>query len=40
LLKLWLSDRPGAGVSAFDVRKLLRQIEEAQARLRQAIGRL
>lgn len=40
LLKLWLSDRPGAGASAFDVRKLLRQIEEAQAILRKAIGRL
>jgi hypothetical protein len=40
LLKLWLADRPGSGASAFDVRKLLRQIEAAQAILRQAIGRL
>ena len=33
LLKLWLSERPGAGASAFDVRKLLRQVEATQTLL-------
>jgi hypothetical protein len=40
LLKLWLSERPGAGASAFDVRKLLRQIEATQTVLQQTIRRL
>jgi hypothetical protein len=40
LLKLWLLERPGAGASAFDVRKLLRQIEAAQTLLQTAIKRL
>ena len=40
LLKLWLSERPGQGAAAFDVRKLLRQIEATQERLQTAIRRL
>jgi hypothetical protein len=40
LLKLWLSERPGAGASAFDVRKLLRQVETTQTLLQQTIKRL
>ena len=40
LLKLWLSERPGAGASAFDVRKLLRQVEATQTLLQTAIKRL
>jgi hypothetical protein len=40
LLKLWLSERPGEGASAFDVRQLLRQIERVQERLKAAIRRL
>jgi hypothetical protein len=40
LLKLWLSERPGVGASAFDVRKLLRQIEATQTLLQQTIKRL
>jgi len=40
LLKLWLSERPGEGASAFDVRKLLRQIEAIEERLKTAIRRL
>ena len=34
LLKLWLTARPGEGTSGFDVRKLLREIEAEQARLK------
>jgi Mobilization protein NikA len=37
LLKLWLSSRPGEGASAFDVRKLLREIEATQALLKRAV---
>ena len=40
LLKLWLSDRPGAGVAAFDVRRLLCEIEAAQGELRSLVKRL
>jgi mobilization protein NikA len=40
LLKLWLSSRPGEGANAFDVRKLLREIEATQALLKQAACRL
>lgn len=37
LLKLWLSTRPGEGVSTIDVRSLLRQIETLQIKLRNLI---
>jgi hypothetical protein len=40
LLKWWLSARPGEGAPAFDVRKLLREIEAAQAQLKQTVERL
>ena len=40
LLKLWLSERPGQGAAAFEVRKLLREIEAAQLRLKEVIARL
>ncbi len=40
LLKLWLSERPGAGAPAFDVRRLLGQIEATQLRLRALVRRL
>ena len=40
LLKLWLSDRPGTGAPAFDVRRLLGQIEATQLRLRSLVRRL
>lgn len=40
LLKLWLSDRPGTDVAAFDVRRLLREIEATQAGLRALVRRL
>jgi hypothetical protein len=40
LLKLWLVQKPGQGAPAFDVRRLLHQIEDAQARLKQLITRL
>ncbi len=40
LLKLWLSERPGSGASAFDVRRLLGQIEATQLRLRALVRRL
>ena len=39
LLKLWLSDRPGQGASTVDVRRLLREIEAAQADLRKLVER-
>ncbi len=37
LLKLWLSTRPGQGAKVIDVRRLLRDIEETQQRMRTAI---
>ncbi len=40
LLKLWLVHKPSQGAAAFDVRRLLRQIEDAQARLKEVIKRL
>lgn len=40
LLKLWLSDRPGTGASAFDVRRVLRDIEDTQVKLRDLVRRL
>ena len=40
LLKLWLTERPGQGASTADVRRLLQQIEEAQAELRRLVRRL
>lgn len=40
LLKLWLVEKPGQGVPAFDVRSLLREIEARQAQLREIIARL
>ena len=40
LLKLWLSERPGHGASAFDVRKLLREIEALQVELKDCIREL
>ena len=33
LLKLWLTDQPGRGVPARDIRNLLEQIEALQSRL-------
>jgi hypothetical protein len=40
LLKLWLSERPGQGASTLDVRRLLGEIEAAQAQLRKLMERL
>jgi hypothetical protein len=40
LLKLWLSTRPGEGAPTTDVRRLLREIEDTQARLRRLVQRL
>jgi hypothetical protein len=40
LLKLWLSERPGQGASTFEVRRLLGEIETAQARLAKLMERL
>jgi hypothetical protein len=40
LLKLWLSDKPGEGASTFEVRRVLRQIEDAQTELRQMVRQL
>lgn len=40
LLKLWLSEKPGVGASAFEVRQLLRKIEATQAELRAMVKRL
>lgn len=40
LLKLWLSEKPGQGAPVFDVRRLLREIEAAQARLKEIVRRL
>ena len=40
LLKLWLTDRPGEGAPTIEVRRLLQEIESAQAELRRLIQRL
>ena len=40
LLKLWLSQRPGEGAPTPDVRRLLKQIEDAQVQLRSLVQRL
>jgi hypothetical protein len=40
LLKLWLTERPGTGASTIEVRRLLEEIEGAQAELRRLIQRL
>ena len=40
LLKLWLVEKPGQGASTFEVRRLLRQIEEVQRQLREIVRRL
>lgn len=40
LLKLWLVEKPGQGTSTFEVRRLLRQIEELQHQLREIVRRL
>ena len=37
LLKLWLSARPAQGASITEIRRLLREIEAAQAELRRLI---
>jgi uncharacterized protein (DUF1778 family) len=37
LLKLWLSTKAGHGAKAIDVRRLLREIEETQKRMRALI---
>lgn len=40
LLKLWLTERPNVGASGFDVRRLLREIESTQAKLRGIVSHL
>lgn len=40
LLKLWLSEKPGQGAAAFDVRQVLRQIEALQGELKALVARL
>lgn len=40
LLKLWLVDRPGQGVSESDVRRLLDRIGELQEQLAEVVGRV
>jgi hypothetical protein len=40
LLKLWLVEKPGQGAPVFDVRRLLRQIEESQAQLKAIVAGL
>lgn len=40
LLKLWLSEKPGEGASTFEVRRVLRQIEDLQLKLRDHVRRL
>lgn len=40
LLKLWLVDRPGQGMSEAEVRRLLDRIGELQGRLAEAVGRV
>jgi len=40
LLKLWLVDRPGQGMSEVEVRRLLDRIGELQGRLAEVVGRV
>ncbi len=40
LLKLWLTERPGTGAPTIEVRRVLQDIEGAQAELRRLIQRL
>jgi hypothetical protein len=40
LLKLWLVDRPGRGMSEVEVRRLLDRIGELQGRLAEVVGRV
>lgn len=40
LLKLWLSEKPGQGTSTFEVRRVLRQIEDLQIQLKTLVRRL
>jgi hypothetical protein len=40
LLKLWLSEQPGRGVSGTDIRQLLDRIGAAQAKLAEIAGRV
>jgi len=40
LLKLWLVDRPGQGMSEAEVRGLLDRIGELQGRLAEVVGRV
>ena len=40
LLKLWLTDQPGRGVPARDIRSLLEQIEALQSRLVDIVAKL
>ena len=40
LLKLWLVDRPGQGMSEAEVRRLLDRIGELQGRLAEVVGRV
>ena len=40
LLKLWLVDRPGKGMSEVEVRRLLERIGDLQGRLADVVGRV
>ncbi len=40
LLKLWLADRPGQGMSEAEIRRLLDRIGELQGRLAEVVGRV
>jgi hypothetical protein len=40
LLKLWLTEQPGQGVSGTEIRQLLDRIGEAQAKLAEIAGRV
>jgi hypothetical protein len=40
LLKLWLVEKPGQGTSTFEVRRVLRQIEDLQTQLKALVRRL
>ena len=40
LLKLWLVEKPGQGASTFEVRRVLRQIEDVQLKLKVLVKRL
>ena len=40
LLKLWLVEKPGQGASTFEVRRVLRQIEDLQIKLKGIVKRL